>query len=251
MIPWLRWRRVVVLSRVGIFACLALWLYSKLNVPANNSDDLQRRYPLLWSHVHTFNGNGGAWYIPQDWSPGSGPKTIVEAAQLAFHAANSSTGRVIAHSSIPLIIHETWKNTRIDTWSDEIRRSAEKWLEYAVNEGMAYFLWDDDGIKQLLNFYDPGFMDKYSALTLNAEKADVFRVLVSKWIGGIYGDIDTEPLQSPANWIKARDIEPWEDHETGAIYNSSGPVKAIIGLEADCPPDGDSYWRMGYEYPVQ
>lgn len=92
---------------------------------------------------------------------------------------------MIAHSSIPLIIHETWKNTRIDTWSDEIRRSAEKWLEYAVNEGMAYFLWDDDGIKQLLNFYDPGFMDKYSALTLNAEKADVFRVLVSKWIGGI------------------------------------------------------------------
>jgi hypothetical protein len=35
------------------------------------------------------------------------------------------------------------------------------------------------------------------------------------------------------------------------VYNSTEPIKAIVGLEADCPPDSDLYWRMGYFYPVQ
>ena len=25
----------------------------------------------------------------------------------------------------------------------------------------------------------------------------------------------------------------------------------MFGIEADCPPDTDTYWRMGYNYPIQ
>lgn len=63
--------------------------------------------------------------------------------------------------------------------------------------------------------------------------------------------MDTEPLRSPANWISLSDLEPWVDPGTGATYGSKKPVKAIFGLEADCPPDSDSYWRMGYTNAVQ
>ncbi|KAH8801408.1 alpha-1,6-mannosyltransferase [Xylogone sp. PMI_703] len=248
MMLWWRWRRVAVLScAIAIILCV----FSNLNVPIKGSTKLQEQYPLLWKHVHAFNGSGGAWYTPPDWLSESGPKTIVDTAQLAFHAANSSIYRRIAYSSIPLIVHQKWRNTHIHTWSDAIRDYVEKWLAFAIDGEMAYFLWDDDGVNQLLNFFDPGLTKEYSALEMDAERADVFRILVSKWIGGIYSDIDTEPLQSPVNWITARDIATWVDYETGDIYNSTGPVNAVIGIEADCPPESDSYWRMGYAYPIQ
>jgi len=109
----------------------------------------------------------------------------VDAARLAFQAANSTTQRNIAHSSIPLILHQTWKNSRIDTWPDAICASVEKWLAYVVSDAMAYFLWEDDGVILLLKEFEPDFADRFAALPANVERPDVFRILVSNWIGGI------------------------------------------------------------------
>jgi hypothetical protein len=50
---------------------------------------------------------------------------------------------------------------------------------------MAYFLWDDTGVTRFLERYEPGFTEQFSALAANVERSDVFRVLVSKHIGGI------------------------------------------------------------------
>lgn len=46
-------------------------------------------------------------------------------------------------------------------------------------------------------------------------------------------------------------MAPWRDNETDILYNSTKPVRAIFGIEADCPTDTDTYWRMGYTNPVQ
>jgi mannosyltransferase OCH1-like enzyme len=128
-----------------------------------------------------------AWYIPPHWLSASepAPENIVDAARLASRAADSIAHRNIAHSSIPLILHQTWKNSRIDTWPDLIRACVEKWLAYVVSDSMAYFLWEDDGVIQLLEEFEPSFLDRFKALPANVERPDVFRVLVSKWIGGI------------------------------------------------------------------
>lgn len=63
--------------------------------------------------------------------------------------------------------------------------------------------------------------------------------------------MDTEPIRPPSTWIAPTDLEPWQDLETGTVYKSTEPVRAIVGLEADCLPDSDLYWRMGYFYPIQ
>ena len=48
-----------------------------------------------------------AWYIPASWTNGSTQEvqTVIEAAQIASHASLRSNA-VIAHSSIPLILHQ-------------------------------------------------------------------------------------------------------------------------------------------------
>lgn len=135
-----------------------------------------------------------AWYIPPQWLPNHyhEPNNIVDAARLAFEAANSSTSRHIDQSSIPLILHQTWKNTRVTTWPDSVCAGVEKWLEHVVSSGpdaMAYFLWEDEGVLQLLREFDPAFVDKFAALPANVERPDVFRILVTKWIGGIVSSL--------------------------------------------------------------
>jgi len=91
----------------------------------------------------------------------------------------------MAHSSIPLILHQIWRNSGIDTWSDVTCASAERWLAYVVSDNMGYFLCDDTGIRQLLDEFEPDFLDRFAALLANVERPDVFRVLVSKWICGM------------------------------------------------------------------
>jgi hypothetical protein len=73
--------------------------------------------------------------------------------------------------------------------------------------------------------------------------------------------MDTEPLRPPQNWIGLSDLSAWVDPVSGekhgldikqAVSSSkSPPVSLIGGVEADLDPDTDTYWRMGYSYPVQ
>ncbi|KIX94597.1 uncharacterized protein Z520_09643 [Fonsecaea multimorphosa CBS 102226] len=238
----------------AILSAFAIWcLLSPSPKHEARPAELERQYPLLWRHVHTFNGTGGAWYIPPSWlsSADVQPETIVDAALLASQAANSNKRRFIDHSSIPLLLHQTWKNRRVDKWSDLLRASVEKWLQHVVEDDMAYFFWEDDGIVRMLAEFEPEFVHRFLSLPSNVERADVFRILVLKWFGGIYADVDTRPLRRPASWISASDLAPWTDSVTEMEFSFDNPVSSILGLEADCAPHKSDYWRMGYSYPVQ
>ncbi|OCT48027.1 glycosyl transferase [Cladophialophora carrionii] len=243
-------RRLLISLIVSAFTFWCLLPTRKHELrPAN----LEERYPLLWRHVHACNGSGGAWYIPPNWlsSAGVQPENIVDAALLASQVTSASRHRHIEHSSIPLLLHQTWKNRRIDTWSDLLRLSVEKWLRYVVSDDMAYFFWEDDGVLQMLDEFEPDFVERFRSLPSNVERADVFRILVLKWFGGIYADVDTQPLRRPSSWISPSDLAPWTDPVTNSKFSSDNAVSIVLGIEADCPPDKDDYWRMGYSYPVQ
>lgn len=96
-----------------------------------------------------------------------------------------------------------------------------------------------------------------------------------------YADIDSKPLTHPSTWVKASDLDDWVDENgnkhapyetTMSLQNASdsdnsvplryqisgtkktGPkhAGAIFGIEADnLPEPDDTYWRMGYTFPVQ
>ncbi|KAL2869890.1 glycosyltransferase family 32 protein [Aspergillus lucknowensis] len=216
-------------------------------------EEVQDQYPLLLKYLEGKRGNGGAWHLPEEWTQESAtnPRSIIDAATVALNATTSQSERQLPHSTIPRVIHQTWKDTRLETWPEIFRQSVEKWLAVVEEGDMAYMFWDDNGVAQFVKHFEPDLEDQFNALPSNVERSDVFRVLVSKWIGGVYVDADTEPLQRPTEWITQTDILPWQDPEVGRSYRSTEPVRAIVGIEADNPPDKDTYWRMGYFYPVQ
>lgn len=267
-------RRQRLLLVAGI---LSIIIYTFLSLPfytpkpVYDANYYRTTYPKAWKHIFRTDyaaKAGGVWYIPPSWlnSTDKAPTTILEAAQLAYQKAEEQN-HTIPYSAIPLIIHQTWKDTRLDTWAPDIAGGVERWLEYSMADGgsMAYFLWLDAGCAQLIHSSTPGLEVGLAALPLPVMRSDVFRVVVVNSIGGIYGDIDTHPLKNPTQWLGKEDIAPWTDPVTKTAYNIfsekkpknvdssdfTRPVKLLLGIEADTKPGTDTHWRMGYTYPVQ
>lgn len=116
-------------------------------------------------------------------------------------------------------------------------------------------MWDDVGIAELMVEVEPETLPYFNALLKPVEKADVFRAVVCNSIGGVYGDIDTTPLRDPTTWIDTADVASWVDPDTDTRFinhaEADEPVALVLGIEADTDEYSDSYWRMGYTYPVQ
>ncbi|KAJ4854358.1 glycosyltransferase sugar-binding region containing DXD motif domain-containing protein [Trichoderma breve] len=232
---------------------VAFWLLSggqRKEIPQFDARQLEQQYPLVWKHIHSFDGVGGAWYIPPSWlaDDQTPPTDIVEAASLASTAALFARERQVAFSNVPLLMHQTGASSKVNTWKPDVVPWVERWLEYSASpnnsEPMAYFFWDDEGIAMLMDKYDKGFVEDFNAIFTPVERADIFRIVTCLYFGGIYADIDTEPLRHPAHWNP-------EEEAASPSANGKQPVNLIWGLEADTDPNTNTYWRMGYTYPIQ
>ncbi|PTB38116.1 uncharacterized protein TrAFT101_011778 [Trichoderma asperellum] len=263
-------RRLRFLLLSALAGVITVWVLTngqqQEESPRFDAELVEHKYPLVWSHIHTFDGFGGAWFIPPSWvaDDHEPPRDIVEAAVLASKAALSVRERQLSFSNIPLLMHQTGASSKVDTWKAEIIPWVQQWLGYAVSPNntapMAYFFWDDEGIDLFMEKYEKDFIHDFYAIFTPVERADIFRVLVCQHLGGVYADIDTEPLRHPANWLDPSDLSRWVDDITGKSYglknpeaeaNGTQPVNLIWGLEADTDPNSNAYWRMGYTYPVQ
>lgn len=137
------------------------------------------------------------WYIPSSWqhrvpnlAPLTAQSSILDAAERALDLALQNNA-FMENTKIPLLLHQTWRTLDTQKWPDIVRKSVEEWIDAAVAEEqpehpeMAWFLWDDDGLDALIHKYEPGLYDAYKLLPYPVTKADVFRIVVVKWFGGI------------------------------------------------------------------
>jgi hypothetical protein len=139
------------------------------------------------------------WHIPQSWvdNEKAAPECkaphildITDAAECALHLALVNEA-FIDNSNIPLIAHQTSRSAEPETWSSLVRDCIESWLTAAIGRNdfpgpeMAWLMWDDAGVDALVQKYEPGMYQAFSALPYPVEKADAFRILVLKWFGGV------------------------------------------------------------------
>lgn len=78
----------------------------------------------------------------------------------------------------------------------------EEWIEAAVGDStaqMAWILWDDAGIDALMKKYEAELYDEFLSLPYPVEKADMFRVVVLKWFGGVVSFVENMMLTAVAN----------------------------------------------------
>jgi mannosyltransferase OCH1-like enzyme len=112
----------------------------------------------------------------------------------------------LSNTKIPLIIHQTWKGLDSRTWSDLVRQSVNRWLEVAVGgTGLeapptAYIMWDDTGVEEFMKVYENSSWSAIEMMPYKVERADVFRVAVLKWFGGVVSIDEIDSLLIPLTY---------------------------------------------------
>jgi mannosyltransferase OCH1-like enzyme len=100
---------------------------------------------------------------------------------------NSET---VKDSSIPKIIHQTWKTTEIP---EKFRIWRESWVK--THSDWTMILWTDADNQLLIEKYYPEVLHLYKSFYLEIERVDFSRLLYLHRYGGIYADLDTYAIK--------------------------------------------------------
>jgi mannosyltransferase OCH1-like enzyme len=92
--------------------------------------------------------------------------------------------------SIPHILHQTWKTARVPEPFDKFQAS---WQ--ALHPGFQYRLWTDADNAQFVRDHYPAWVALYRSFEREIFRADMARCLYLHHFGGVYVDLDIEPLR--------------------------------------------------------
>ncbi|KAH9811140.1 family 32 glycosyltransferase [Melampsora americana] len=97
----------------------------------------------------------------------------------------SSSSSSIRNTSIPKIIHQTWKTEKIpDRWLPVRSTCA------ALHSDWEYVLWTDQSGRELIQTHYPWFLDTFDGYKYPIQRADAVRYFVLHQYGGVYMDLD-------------------------------------------------------------
>lgn len=107
-------------------------------------------------------------------------------------------------SSLPRIIHQQWKDDvpprMFDEWREAVRKA------FPPEKGFEHKLWTDATARELIANDYAWFLPTYDALPQNIIRADASRVFMLHKFGGLYMDLDYEPLED--FWDRLPDDAP-------------------------------------------
>ncbi len=100
------------------------------------------------------------------------------------------------HVVIPAVIHLTWKSAR--SLPGYASNNMKEWRR--LNPGYKVVLHDDDAVDAYASRHFAEFAP-YWPLLKPVQKADVFRYLVMWKEGGVYADVDVDPVKPVDEWM--------------------------------------------------
>lgn len=192
------------------------------------------------------------------------------AASAGLHTLREQLAYVFpynAHAKIPRTVWQTWKTSPSDPqFPSTYRHCHKKWTSACKDAGYSYnMLTDSEAMSLLESVYaeTPLVIKAYKLLPTAILRADFFRYLIMFARGGIYSDMDTQPLKALGKWSSVD--ETYLAHVGDLTTDAYIPYKDInrnkmpavpvvkepglvIGIEAD--PDRDD-WNDWYARRIQ
>lgn len=100
-------------------------------------------------------------------------------------------------TSIPQIIHQTWKTEDVPYKYREFQKS---WIDHHPN--WEYKFWTDKDNLTLISDQYPWLLSTYESFPYSIQRVDVARILYLHAYGGIYADLDLECLKPTGALLK-------------------------------------------------
>jgi hypothetical protein len=144
---------------------------------------------------------------------------------------------VLADVTIPRIIHQTWKSTELPLPFQAFQR---RWRE--LHPGFEYRLWTDRENDAFVQREYPEYYRLYRSFSREIYRADLVRCLYLLRFGGVYVDLDVEPLRSLEGFLAgAGDCVLGAEPESHALKRRGKPLMACNAIMASAP--GHPFWR--------
>jgi hypothetical protein len=118
--------------------------------------------------------------------------------------------------SIPKILHFCWKSEELPR---TMRRYFEKW--HRLHRDWDLRLWTDETMHAFVARACPDLLPVYDGYPKMIQRADAFRYLVLNRLGGVYADLDVEPLAPIDPLLEANGflgVEPLEHVASDRIH---------------------------------
>lgn len=109
-------------------------------------------------------------------------------------------GSLAKYSMIPLILHHTYKTATVPHPFDTY---VVKWQ--ILNPSLQQKVWSDADNTSFVETHYPEYFDAYSRLPYKIQQIDVVRYMYLHTHGGVYADIDLEPIRSIAPLINTNE----------------------------------------------
>jgi mannosyltransferase OCH1-like enzyme len=119
------------------------------------------------------------------------PNFVVPPATAPRELPFSTITPQFTHGDIPMIIHQSWKNHEVP---NRFKRWQKQW--WTMHPRWDYHLWTDEDNRELVKQHYPWFLGTYDALPMGIMRADSVRYMYMHHFGGLYADLDMEPLRS-------------------------------------------------------
>jgi mannosyltransferase OCH1-like enzyme len=140
---------------------------------------------------------------------------------------------------IPKIIHQQWKDQNVPK---KFMKWRTMWFRLFPKPEYTHMLWDDESGRNLIKEHYPWFLDAFDGYTHNINRVDATRYFILYHYGGIYADLDYEPVVNffqhlPQNIVGI--IESpyfWNERTQNSLMSS---------------PKGDPFWIDVFDKLIQ
>lgn len=142
---------------------------------------------------------------------------------------------------IPLILHQTWKS---DNVPEPLAAFQARWR--ALHPDFEYRLWTDAHNDAFVRNEFPDLYELYRSFSREIYRADMVRCLYLLRFGGVYVDLDVEPLRSLQGFLAdAGDCVLGSEPEAHAWKRRGKSTMACNAIMASVP--GHPFWRRMME----
>jgi len=124
------------------------------------------------------------------------PQSLYQQSYTSTIISSSST--TSSSSTLPKIIHQQWKNNQIPS---KFQKWHSEWQKLYPSPEYQHILWTDDTARQFIQTHYPWFLSIYDNYEHNINRADAVRYFILYHYGGIYADLDYEPLVNFYNYL--------------------------------------------------
>lgn len=138
----------------------------------------------------------------------------------------------------PKIIHQQWKTKDIPEGTLFADFHA-KWKELYPSPEYTHILWTDENGRELIKNHYPFFLEKYDSYRFGIQRADAVRYFALHFYGGLYADMDYEPLVNFWDYIPKDRV---------GLVESPYQYNEKVQNSLMSSPKGDPFWNVTFDY---